>query len=1293
VNTKNLNATKKIPVQPLLAELPLDELTEDRFEDFLTSLMGILFPTGKASRWGSRGHKQNGIDIIVVEKGKNIALGQCKRQKNFGPAAVEKAVKAVSIEADKKYLFLSRVASPKVREKINEYSGWELWDVNDISRFIQQTKYKDKAMRLVDIYFPGYRELFLGFSRPSPWRLPEEYFSPTYYNHENFNHNWRMVGREVEIERLVSFVKQDEKIISYVVGPGGIGKTKLLKEISSRLSDIVEIRILPGDSQCHDSDFELLPIEDDLLIIIDDAHDVSSIGSLLSNILHHKSNIKIIIATRPYKLSFLKETTSKYELDPLQISLEDLRFDEALSLAAEALNKTTSDRISRQLASLTTDCPLATVVGGNLIKKGDLDPAVLASDTNVRDCIMRGYHSALLNNAVDKDTQRGVLKLVAALQPVRTNQDDVRDTISKILGKPYDELFEHLKSLERVGIIRRRGDSLRIVPDLLGDFILADAVYDKDGRHDTGYIQRIMPVLAESCVENLLINMSRVDSQLRYQDKSIDLIDPILKEFRIRIEQADLVDRLRFVGILRKIGYFQPRCVLNITRWLIENPTDNFDISHESWRKIYPENYDAVLKEIPSAIKAAAVHEDTIEEAISQLWELSIYFSKLSPLKYSLPLQALCDLAKFEDGKPIRFNECIIDFFSEFFLNDQPLSPLDFLSSMFATEGYRFINAGGVFSFQPFILNPDSIMKTRQRVIDIAIDELGSCDLIRSSAAVKALIQAVKLPQSYFDKPVPLDELEKWIPNIVNTINRISERISTLDVDPFVLVELGKLLRRQRGSRSEEVCNAAKAAFLKIPKSPEYLFSLALRGEWRLISFDHDAYDLEANRTCLIDAIIDGFRTYTDEQLLDVILARIIVNQEIFGNSSCSACFWIEPLLDNRSNLVDVVLERLNSLTDVAGINHILPAVLSVYINRDLNAIIKIRQLFEYGDHERRRAVANALGWNRDCRDFRAGEMDLLLEISKDSDAEVRKNVVRAAQLVSCSGDRDSAVLILSSVRFSDDKDLADVFFKSFEQGICLNDFSDAVRAQIWQDAVMLLDVGGLFILSFFQRNSINGVSSLVRFFQDRIEYAEQLDSPNDYIVIPYSSRAESLFVDLVDDQYFSEVLSGILNWIAQKDESFLRHELGAKLFSSIADNYDDRVKEVLLEFLDFDDFLTVCVVGKVLSEAPRNFVLCHVDFVDSIFQKLSSRDTDIEDYDALFSGLFAAAVSGERIGGGPGEPFPQTVEIRDKSRIIACNSSFCDATRKFYRSLEDYAEGAIRDEIERHRPGDGRDW
>lgn len=149
----------------------------------------------------------------------------------------------------------------------------------------------------------------------------------------------------------------------------------------------------------------------------------------------------------------------QYELKPLEVFLGDLIFYDALSLAAEALNKTISDKVAYKLANLTKDCPLATVVGGNLINKGDLHLSILASDANIRACIMRGYYSALLNGTVDKDMQKNVLKAVASLQPIRTNQDDVRNTLANILGKPYDELFEHLKALEKIGIIRRRGDS------------------------------------------------------------------------------------------------------------------------------------------------------------------------------------------------------------------------------------------------------------------------------------------------------------------------------------------------------------------------------------------------------------------------------------------------------------------------------------------------------------------------------------------------------------------------------------------------------------------------------------------------------------------------------------------------------------------------------------------------------------------------------------------------------------------------------------------------------------------
>ena len=68
-----------MPVRPLLTELPLGMLPEDVFERFSTDLASLLYPHPDVVHgYGSRGHKQYGIDIegypkLSLKKYKPIA--------------------------------------------------------------------------------------------------------------------------------------------------------------------------------------------------------------------------------------------------------------------------------------------------------------------------------------------------------------------------------------------------------------------------------------------------------------------------------------------------------------------------------------------------------------------------------------------------------------------------------------------------------------------------------------------------------------------------------------------------------------------------------------------------------------------------------------------------------------------------------------------------------------------------------------------------------------------------------------------------------------------------------------------------------------------------------------------------------------------------------------------------------------------------------------------------------------------------------------------------------------------
>src|SRR5664280_261220 len=223
------------PVRPLTRVLSLDELPEERFEDLVAEVMGAMHLNGHASRYGGRGHKQHGIDILVTGDGENLATGQCKRHKEFGPAAVREAINQVTVHADKHHLFLSRMtATPGARKEAAKHKSWELWDGEDISRFIRELPC-DRAVRIVDTYFPGHREEFLGVASPGPWLRPEEHFDQS--RSAIFNHDWDLAGRDNELTSLTGTAYGTTASLSIVIGHGGAGKTRLLKALVDAAPD------------------------------------------------------------------------------------------------------------------------------------------------------------------------------------------------------------------------------------------------------------------------------------------------------------------------------------------------------------------------------------------------------------------------------------------------------------------------------------------------------------------------------------------------------------------------------------------------------------------------------------------------------------------------------------------------------------------------------------------------------------------------------------------------------------------------------------------------------------------------------------------------------------------------------------------------------------------------------------------------------------------------------------------------------------------------------------------------
>lgn len=1287
--------TTRPPVRPLARVLPLDELTEERFEDLLTEIIATLYPDGHASRYGGRGHKQYGIDVLVTSDGINIATGQCKRHREFGPAAVRKAISEVTIAASKNYLFLSRhAATPAARAEAGKHTGWELWDGEDISRYIRGLP-REQALRIVDTYFHGHRESFLGILTPGPWLLPEEYFDAA--RATIFNHEWNLAGRQCQLTQLIDTAYAADATLTIATGAGGVGKTRLLKALADAAPVTAEVRLLSGDARVSAADFELLPHQAGLTVIIDDAHELTEVSGVASGIWLRNPKAKIVFAMRPYGRQSLVEELARRGLLPMahtEVELTDLDFDDAIALAREALGGETSEAITLRLASLTVDSPLATVVGGVLIRQGRLNPSALEQDDNVRFHIMRGFRDALVNDSrsADPATRIAVINAISALQPFRSNESTARESLSAIVGKPYDELRNHLSSLENAGILRRRLNSLRIVPDLLGDVILAEAAFDDAGSLSTGYLERIEPLVSGSSTEHLFVNVSRIDWQVRKKDDGApSLADSLWEAFFTRVKTSDLIDRRDLIKALTKVAYFQPARVLAVTRWLIDNPTHRLAPEHSAWRTLLSTDYNSVLHALPSALKFAAMNADSLPEALNQLWDLARRDEHPVNQNPEHAIRVTRELAEFGVAKPIWFIDKIIDIVTSWFGDAQQLSPFEALEPILATEGEDSHLRDHTLRFRPYSLDPQSVTRVRQRVIDLAFREISSQDLRRSGAAAKFLQSALRYPTGRFGREVSNDERERWTPGFVETIERLGAIAANGDLDAAVLVSIREALHWHENYGSGPAHDAAEKAIASLPRTVETNLGLVLHDGWgRLVRDRNDSYEaIEAKRLELIDNAIDSLANLNDEEVVDLVTARLHADREVHGPSAGNPKPCISSLIKARPTLGQALLERLRMAPSPGALEPVLPVILGTFaVFEPATALDYVRELLASTAHGRKPAAAQAIGWNRGHRDLHPGELDLLLQLAVDPDTSVRRNVAGAAQMLAPS-QTEAATRLLAALRFGDDPLLADDIFMYFrlDLGISWSNFSKPELELIRQDLVDLPKIDGDSVSKALARRSASDAPWVVELLKARIERAESLDSFREYCALPYSWDNP---LQIRGTEGFLSVLQGILSWIANDIGSWSRQDSGAVLFAAVASTYDSQIVDFLSDALSSRAENTTIAVTAVLKEAHRTFIWDQTEFVITALHAADRFGEEV--LRNMVNSLWNATISGIR-SGTLGEPFSETIEQRDRSRNIAKALPYGSIEKQFYTDIAKSADKDIASAITDGLPSDGRTW
>ncbi len=328
------------------------------------------------------------------------------------------------------------------------------------------TRHLDQMERRLTIEVRDARDQVLRAVQAKPKRLTPfitagQFFAPLTKPHRLFNHTLPLVGRDNVLNQLRDFVHASQYSVAILPGRGGIGKSKLLYAFATEFNEHalgMALRFVSEGVPITDENVMDVP-DETCLVIVDDAHRSDrNIGPLLALAQHRLQPIKLLFSCRPQGVDHLLSQLIQVGFDPREIlwidELRELDRDDVKTLARLALGDESNESYE-QLAAITFDSPLVTVIGGRLIRDKAVSPNLLERDVEFRQAVLTRFEDVLLGQLrprIDPKLARSLLSLLSAVGPLLPTNNAFVHTAAIKFGVEPQEIITALSELEAVRV-------------------------------------------------------------------------------------------------------------------------------------------------------------------------------------------------------------------------------------------------------------------------------------------------------------------------------------------------------------------------------------------------------------------------------------------------------------------------------------------------------------------------------------------------------------------------------------------------------------------------------------------------------------------------------------------------------------------------------------------------------------------------------------------------------------------------------------------------------------------------
>jgi transcriptional regulator with XRE-family HTH domain len=1247
---------------------PVDALTPESFERLIEDIVRTLYPDAREVRpAGKAGHDQAGVDVLAISSGGQRYIFQCKRVTRFGPADVHNVVRASTTSAERKYLVLSRVASPQTAEAMRAYPDWILWDKNDITRLIREELAPISRRKLVDKYFPGQRYALTGQLDTGPWQTPDEFFAPFTGAHATFSHDWGLVGRACEVETIVETLCGKANRIVLLLGAGGTGKSRVLKDVISKLKASTgrEPLLLSPTEQLSAAALEMLD-NGQVTVVVDDAHDRTDLPALFSFAANSARDIRILLASRLYARARLRGQAGQFARGGAikEVELKRLDLADTTKLAAEVLTCFGgATDFAEPIARATLDCPLVTVLAARIAVQEKLPLAMALDAAAFRDTILGKFAKVVTGELAPAGEQKNfteILKLISLVQPFSIEDAAFRSLATAVTGITPDSVSATLRTLIEGGIIFRRGAQYRLMPDLLGDYIIEQTCIGVDDRLDS-FADRVFTEAVPPLLGHVLVNLGRLDWR-RSSGNPTDshLLAHLWRALNVTGGYHDSA-----LEAAASAAFYQPRQAL--------------DFVARQWQRGIRQD------ELVKIVRHAAYSLDHVSEACGLLWEMGRNDNRELGRFPNHAMRALKELCEVQPNKPIAFNEEVVSFGLR--LIDKPdtfdafHSPFEFLKGILSGEGHVTTGDDRTITFKPFTVNYGAVCDMRERVIDRAIMLLSTPSLRAIGQAADFLGDAIRYPMGSFGMRVADSVIERYTAEFCKTIERLSELVQSETIDPIVPVAIAHAVSWHAHYAGGETAAIARELFAALPKSLEFRLLGALSDGFGQIFLGRmDANTWQSRLNAWIEALVkDVSVAYPKAAVLGTVienaLARVIEAGLAKRGSSRTL---IHEILRARIDLARLVVEDATKSAD---------SRLSVYLDAALSKVLHsdpeegrrwARHLLDTGNVALQSAVGRAFSW----RPLEGGvlapaDAEIFKRVLSSSERRVVQSGLGILSALAQNGWR-VALDLLRHTNLKLDAGLADEAFMMFfgNREDIFSTLEEGDVRYLFAELKSLPELNGYWIDTLLSHLSRHFPLLTCEFFLSRVDQAATSNEEFSRIrPINYGPYAQ-VPLRFKEAQRYSAVLDAVWRWMTVRDPSDWRFEHQA---SALFEGMFLPIDQVVLEF--FASKIAIAKerdlrwIGSVLARTDSKFVFDHHDIVVAFLDACdragdSARRSGIQ-------ALHSSAISGIRRGR-PGEPFDRDVEYREASLRFMPRLPRLSAAYELYNMILAHSENSI---------------